>query len=513
MFRNDATSLRTRSTTTTTSAAFESLESRQMLASAVTVTLEKTQWGPAIVVNGTGKNDKITITQGSKGVVVSDGKKSTRINKSVKTILVNASSGNDIIVVGKSVKLNVWVDGGNGDDVIVGGSGRDTLCGGKGCDWIAGGANNDLLAGQDGCDSLFGNAGNDALIGGNGDDTLVAIGGGDQDSLEGDAGFDSFWLDDSFGEQVYDVLDSAESYAGAVHRVGGFEDFVDTNGNVQEIGTELNGGDLPDPELNWDDKGYYTAQGFANASDLPLFGKNGPMMDDVQQGALGTCYFLSTLSGIAQLDPQRIRQAVVALGDGTYAVRFCDGSGNERYVRVDGDLPANAGADGNVNFAYARPGLDTNAIWVPIMEKAWCFVRDMANATNPVINTSYHNVDSGYMDEVPTAMAADEISVVFAGRNNFANGYDMLEYIQQELAAGKLVTFGTQSKAYGGFVESHAYTVLGVAQGKDGDWYLIVRNPWGTDGFQSTDGSDDGYVAIRAADAFASMADVQSSWV
>jgi hypothetical protein len=181
-------------------------------------------------------------------------------------------------------------------------------------------------------------------------------------------------------------------------------------------------------------------------------------------------------------------------------------------VRVDGDLPVNIDASGNTPPAYANVG-PTSAIWVPIMEKAFCYFRDPFYVTEqtPVLNTSYHNIEFGYMDEVPMAMGDDDVTATTPGENSYPNGYAMLDDIQHQLDAGRLVTYETRTKAFGGLIKSHAYTVIGIERHSNGDRYLVLRNPWGTDGPMSTDGSNDGYISVQASDAFNSMMSIQSS--
>lgn len=86
--------------------------------------------------------------------------------------------------------------GREGADIIIGGSGDDTLSGGRGHsgyqdenDTIFGGAGNDVLDGDDGDDSLDGGAGNDDLRGDAGDDRLD--GGSGNDTLSGGTGDDT----------------------------------------------------------------------------------------------------------------------------------------------------------------------------------------------------------------------------------------------------------------------------------------------------------------------------------
>ncbi|TQV78586.1 calcium-binding protein [Denitrobaculum tricleocarpae] len=77
------------------------------------------------------------------------------------------------------------VDGGLGDDILIGadanatlrgGDGADTLIGGEGNDTLEGGAGDDILIGGAGDDTLFGGAGNDTLFGGSGSDTALFSG-------------------------------------------------------------------------------------------------------------------------------------------------------------------------------------------------------------------------------------------------------------------------------------------------------------------------------------------------
>jgi hypothetical protein len=85
------------------------------------------------------------------------------------------------------------------DEILIGGSGNDTLNGNAGNDILLGGLGNDTLNGGEGNDLLIGGAGNDTLNGGNGNDTAsyfdsaagvtVTVNGASQNT--GGAGTDS----------------------------------------------------------------------------------------------------------------------------------------------------------------------------------------------------------------------------------------------------------------------------------------------------------------------------------
>jgi Ca2+-binding RTX toxin-like protein len=69
--------------------------------------------------------------------------------------------GNDVIHGTAGIDT---INGGTGNDSLYGYAGNDNLSGGVGDDYLDGGAGNDTLAGNDGLDTLFGGAGNDWFV-------------------------------------------------------------------------------------------------------------------------------------------------------------------------------------------------------------------------------------------------------------------------------------------------------------------------------------------------------------
>ena len=99
---------------------------------------------------------------------------------------LNGGNGNDVLDGGGG---DDSLTGGNGDDLLYGSVGTDSLVGGNGEDSLDGGAGDDELAGGNGKDSLDGGAGDDELAGGNGEDSLA--GGAGDDELDGGNGTDT----------------------------------------------------------------------------------------------------------------------------------------------------------------------------------------------------------------------------------------------------------------------------------------------------------------------------------
>ncbi|HEX6666322.1 MAG TPA: calcium-binding protein [Solirubrobacterales bacterium] len=107
---------------------------------------------------------------------------------------IDGGEGNDLLLGGGG---SDWLIGGAGDDSLFGGGGNDRLSCGDGDDFGFGGRNEDTISGDAGQDFLYGGGGDDALSGGTGDDGLfggvandLLRGGPGDDGLVGDEGND-----------------------------------------------------------------------------------------------------------------------------------------------------------------------------------------------------------------------------------------------------------------------------------------------------------------------------------
>jgi hypothetical protein len=418
----------------------QSLESRLLMAATpIGVAAHSTPLGSELVVTGTAAGDAISISRSGSGLLIADGTWSEMWTKKIVGIEIDGEAGNDDIVISSKVSTPVALYGDAGNDTLIGGAGND---------------------------SLYGGAGADSLNGGAGNDVLVSVGDGSGDTLVGGTGNDSFWTDATSKDVVSD-LSAAESTGDMLHRIASFTGYSSTTSSKSVSS-------VSEPSLT------SGATHYASFSNDPLFSSSGPRPDDIEQGQLGDCFLLSSLGSVAKADPNFIRQSIVSLGDGTFAVQFA-----KTYVRIDAQLPVNSGG----GLAYANLGLQ-NSLWVPLMEKAYSIYKDASNYST--LN------QGGFMGDVYDSMGLQNNSIYSA-----SSGSDLLTQLSKDMSLGDAVTFATTDTIAGGvpMIGDHAYMVDKVITNASGvPTSIRLRNPWGFDG-AGNDGSNDGYVTLTATQA------------
>ena len=114
----------------------------------------------SVIVSGTSDDDVILVSGDENGTAVMGLAATVNITGAEAAndrLFVNAGDGDDVVEASglTAGAIQLTADGGNGDDVLIGGAGNDTLLGGAGDD------------------VLIGNGGNDILDGGTGDNVVI----------------------------------------------------------------------------------------------------------------------------------------------------------------------------------------------------------------------------------------------------------------------------------------------------------------------------------------------------
>lgn len=157
------------------------------------------QFADTVVINTGAGDDNVQVSQRTNGVldVTINGQPYEITLGAGQQLGVRTGDGNDIIQAATNVNVAMDVRGGDGNDTITTGQGRDRVDGGLGNDNIQtrggrddvfGNAGNDTIDAGDGNDVVYGGDGNDTLRGGRGNDYLE--GGRGNDVLEGGQGND-----------------------------------------------------------------------------------------------------------------------------------------------------------------------------------------------------------------------------------------------------------------------------------------------------------------------------------
>ena len=219
-----------------------------------------------------------------------------------------------------------------------------------------------------------------------------------------------------------------------------------------------------------------------------LFGA-GASLDDVNQGAIGNCWFMAAASGVAEKE-DRLQKMFLNTDDsleanGVYGVNFYT-LGVPHTVVVDDYLPMQWGTT-----KFARPGSD-NSLWGAILEKAFAkhwgtYERLQGGLPHYAIRTL---LGSPWEEYYKQSITVDDLWTKLAAA----------DYAHDMIMTGTPGSGNHDNTHENGLAHSHAYTVVGVATLSTGDRLVKMRNPWGSERFTGdwSDSSSKWTAALRA---------------
>jgi len=179
----------------------------------------------SVTIEGTTERDRIKLSSDAEGIAVEGlaAKVNITYAEYAQDILrVNANGGNDSIDASNlgADKIQLVLDGGFGNDKIIGSQGVETVYGGEG---------NDTVAGQQGDDTAY-------L--GQGDDIFIWNPGDGSDVVEGDEGKDTLRFNGSNGDEVMQLSTNGD-------RLKFLRDLGNINmdlGGIERVEVEAKGG-------------------------------------------------------------------------------------------------------------------------------------------------------------------------------------------------------------------------------------------------------------------------------
>ena len=213
--------------------------------------------------------------------------------------------------------------------------------------------------------------------------------------------------------------------------------------------------------------------GYSQVSGV-LFGANGPSYTDVQQGEVGDCYFLAALAEIAIQNRSAITSMFIVNGDGTYTVRFFNGS-QAQYVTVDQQLPTTSSGTLIFDGLGASAASASNVLWVALAEKAYVEINECGwirpSGLGGGVNV-YTDISSGdpYM---VLGQVTGQATVSFEATGDSSS----FNTLATAFNAGKEVCLAsTSAPSSSQVIGNHAYAVLAVDTSAQ---TVTLFNPWG----------------------------------
>jgi Calpain family cysteine protease len=214
--------------------------------------------------------------------------------------------------------------------------------------------------------------------------------------------------------------------------------------------------DLKDPKANVKGTTLVTAFG------VPLF-DDGPSPDDVFQGRTGDCWVMSSLAAIAASNySARVQSMITDNADGTYTVRFADGSTQ----RVDSDFYLDKNGY-RVYASFGQPGRPE--LWAAVIEKAYA-----QRGRNH--ESGYGSIDGGFQ--------ADALRTLIGGHGHKMKTSDdhlentIIDRFGEGIPLTASASLGNPA-GFSGYEGNHAFTITDVEQHNGSIDLITVRNPWG----------------------------------
>lgn len=225
-------------------------------------------------------------------------------------------------------------------------------------------------------------------------------------------------------------------------------------------------------------------------AENPVLFSNGISPGDVQQGALGDCWFLGSLCCLAT-NPQLLERLFVntehILDYGFVTCQFFK-NGNWQQVIIDTRIPYNS-AYGSPIYGHCK---DPNEMWLPLIEKAYA-----------KLHKTYEGLNGGKMTDAMvdlTGEASEKYNLRDAKIAPMVENGELWSMMMRYFRQGSLLGCannvkgeeGEQNEEMGGdgIWNNHAYGIMDIRDIKALK-LIRIRNPWGEGEWKGTFGDED----------------------
>ena len=212
-----------------------------------------------------------------------------------------------------------------------------------------------------------------------------------------------------------------------------------------------------------------------NLKDLNIFQNNKTSINDVQQGELGDCYFLSVLSALSE-NPERIKKLIPKSKISDKGIYECNVflHGYEIPIVIDDYFPVIENEDNNIAFAGINQ--ESKSIWPILLEKVWA-----------KCNLSYEDIINGNSADAFQFLSPAPFDTYYHSNDN-KSLFDIIDnsikknyIVVSDITLTENTNLDYLSKM--GLLTNHAYNIIDTVTLKQNSAevkLLKIRNLWGT---------------------------------
>lgn len=217
-----------------------------------------------------------------------------------------------------------------------------------------------------------------------------------------------------------------------------------------------------------------------------LFGKASPQAFEIQQGKLGVCAFLATLSSLTDTDPNLIRENLMEHGDNFVIVKFFDFESQEPvYIMVQKTIPILP-----KEYSFLR----NDCLWVHMYLKAYvALVLTLEQKDRITYEQAKLYIKVPSMLWFPKLVTGRSVNILPC-RESGIKKEELYDKIKEAIDEKEIMICSFDDTKWSkipilkyfakkiepqGFLKYHAYSVWRVFEDINGEKFVCCRNPWG----------------------------------
>ena len=209
------------------------------------------------------------------------------------------------------------------------------------------------------------------------------------------------------------------------------------------------------------------------------------ILEDINQGQIGNCYFMASIGAIANTRPSYLRKIITLFDQSndvteddessnkqSFLVRFFDEDRNVKYVAIDNKFWFYTDSIKPVYANFGNVTKNNYEIWAMVLEKAWAkvnggYTKTIGSNRNSSFNKQQRKLDFGF------ALSGNFID--YKSISDYSQDSPIIKLLENRLKDNSpIVVYSKYKPEDNEVVDSHAYTVKNIDNDK-----IHIYNPHG----------------------------------